>query len=55
MARVAANPQPDAPKGDADLTEHEFAQLTMRIINAATHEAPATDSITATAKALGTL
>ena len=55
MARVAATPSPDAPKGDAELTEQEFAQLTMRIIHTATHEATATDGIAAIAKALGIL
>jgi hypothetical protein len=53
MARGAANPSADAPKGS--LTDHGFAQLTMRIINTATHEASPNDSVVATAKALGTL
>jgi hypothetical protein len=55
MARVVANPSPDAPKGDAALTEQEFAQLTMRIIHTATHAATPTDAMAATAKALGVL
>jgi hypothetical protein len=55
MARIAANPPPDAPNDDADLTEQEFAQLTMRIIHTATHDATSTDAMAATAKALGLL
>ena len=53
--RVAANPSPLAPKGAGDLTEQEFAQLTMRIIHTATHDATLTDATAATAKALGVL
>jgi hypothetical protein len=56
MAHVAANPpSPDAPKDDADLTEQEFAQLTIRIIYTATHDATLTDATAATARALGVL
>ena len=55
MARVTANPSPDAPKGESVLTEHEFAQLAMRIVNTATFDATATDAMAATAKALGML
>jgi hypothetical protein len=56
MAHVAANPQsPDAPKDGADLTEQEFAQLTIRIIYTATHGATLTDATAATARALGVL
>ena len=55
MAHIAANPSPEAPNGDADLSEQEFAQLTMRIIYIATHDAPLTDAMSATARALGVL
>jgi hypothetical protein len=55
MAHVAANPAPDATKGDAALTEYEFAQLTIRIIYTATHDATLTDATAATARALGVL
>jgi hypothetical protein len=57
MAHVAANPpSPDAPEDGADLTEQEFAQLTIRIIyTAATHGATLTDATAATARALGVL
>jgi hypothetical protein len=51
MAHIAANPS----NGDADLSEQEFAQLTMRIIYTATHDAPLTDAMSATARALGVL
>jgi hypothetical protein len=37
MACYTANPSPDAPKEVGDLTEQEFAQLTLCIINTATH------------------
>ena len=40
MAHIAANPSPEAPNGDADLSEQEFAQLTMRIIYTATTTHP---------------
>jgi hypothetical protein len=55
MARYTANPSPDAPKEVGDLTEQEFAQLTLRIINTATHGTTAGDAMTATSKALGLL
>jgi hypothetical protein len=55
MAHVAANPAPDATKGDAALTEYEFAQLTIRIIYTATHDSTLTDATAATARALGVL
>ena len=55
MARATANPSPDAPKGESDLTEQEFTQLAMRIVNTATFDATATDAMAATAKALGML
>jgi hypothetical protein len=33
MVRVTANPPSLAPKRKSDLTEHEFSQLAMRIVN----------------------
>jgi hypothetical protein len=55
MACATGNPSRDAPKGEPVITEHEFAQLTMRLINLATLETPTTDAMAATAKALGML
>jgi hypothetical protein len=55
MACVTANPPSLAPKRKSDLTEHEFSQLAMRIVNLATVEAAAIDAIAATAKALAML
>jgi hypothetical protein len=55
VARYTANHSSDAPKDPGDLTEQEFAQLTMRIIRTATKDTTATDAMTATAKALGVL
>lgn len=45
LARVAANPSPDASKDEAVLTEHEMS------ISTATHGATASDAMAATAKA----
>jgi hypothetical protein len=53
MARYTASPSSDAPKEPGDLTEQEFAQLTMRTIRTATNETTATDGAAAVAKALG--
>jgi hypothetical protein len=55
MASYSANPSPDAPKEAGDLTEREFAQLTMRIVHTATQDTTVTDAVSATAKALGTM
>ena len=53
-ARYTVNPSSsDAPK--EVLTEPEFEQLTMRIINTATPNATITDAMAATAKALGVM
>jgi hypothetical protein len=53
MTRVTADPSSNAPKGKSDLTEQQFAQLAMRIVNLATVDAAAIDAMAATAKALG--
>ena len=54
MARHTVSPSSsDAPK--EVLTEPEFEQLTMRIINTATPNATITDAMAATAKALGVM
>jgi hypothetical protein len=55
MARYTAKPSSDVPKEPGDLTEQEFAQLTMRLVHIATNDTTATDAMTATAKALGLL
>jgi hypothetical protein len=47
MARYTAHPSSDAPKDPGDLTEQEFAQLTMRIIRTATNDTTATDAMAA--------
>ena len=53
---TAANLPVPEPYGERDLTEQEFRELTNRIMNAATQgNVPATESMTATAKALGTI
>jgi hypothetical protein len=53
-AYIEADLPPPQHYGDRDLTEEEFRELTERIINAATQgNVPATESMTATAKALG--
>ena len=55
IARYTVRPSSDAPKDVGDLTEPEFAQLTMRIINTATPDVKITDAMAATAKALGVM
>ena len=53
---LAANLPVPEPYGQRDLTEQEFRELTNRIMNAATHgNVPVTESMTATAKVLGTI
>jgi hypothetical protein len=54
---MAANLPAPAPYDDGrDLTSEEFHQLTLRIINAATKSnAPVSDAISATAKAMGAM
>jgi hypothetical protein len=55
MARVSAANPSLAPKDKSDLTDQQFAQLAMRIVNLATVDAAAIDAIAATAKAMGML
>src|SRR5262249_23948938 len=55
MTRVSAANPSLAPKDKSNLTEHEFSQLAMRIVNLATVDAAAIDAIAATAKALAML
>jgi len=53
---IAANLPVPEPYGEGELTEQEFRELTNRIMNAATHgNVPVTESMTATAKVLGTI
>jgi hypothetical protein len=56
-AYIAANlPEPNQFDDGRDLTSEEFHQLTLRIINAATKSnAPVSDAISATAKAMGAM
>ena len=55
MARYTASPSSDPPKHVGALTEPEFEQLTMRIINTAMPNATITDAMAATTKALGVM
>jgi hypothetical protein len=53
-AYIEANLPDPQPYGDRELTAEEFVELTNRIVNAATkNNVPVTDSVAATAKALG--
>ncbi len=53
-AYIAADLPDPQPHRDRELTEEEFSELTNRIVNAATkNNVPVTESVTATAKALG--
>jgi hypothetical protein len=54
-ARYTVSPSSDAPKNVGALTEPEFEQLTMHIINTAMPNARSTDAMAATAKALGVM
>jgi hypothetical protein len=53
-AYIAADLPDPRPCGNRELTAEEFVELTYRIVNAATkNDVPETDSVAATAKALG--
>ena len=54
-AHYTVSPSSDVPQDVGELTEPEFAQLTMRIIKTATPNATVTDAMAATAKALGVM
>jgi len=52
-AHYTVSPSSDVPQDVGELTEPEFAQLTMRIINTAMPNATIRDAMSATAMALG--